>query len=118
VRSCPYGLDSLNYLVPVCVHIIERFLAQSGKPEVPPRRSVAAGHGSACDEAVGLQACQNRVDIAFADLELPGSFECPDHLIAMTSAVPEEVEYNDIEEPFAQLRLPIIQIHSSPLFQG
>jgi hypothetical protein len=62
-----------------------------------------------------LEARQNRVDIAFADFELLGSLEGLDHLIAVTSTVPEKVEHNNVQEPFAQLRLPIVQIHSSPL---
>jgi hypothetical protein len=36
----------------------------------------------------------------------------------VTSAVPEEVEYDNVQEPFAQLRLPIVQIHSFTSLSG
>jgi hypothetical protein len=118
VCSTSYPTNTLNYLIPIRVHTAERLLPQFGQPEVPSRRSVGAGRYVTCDQAIRLQAGQNGVYAAFADLESANPLQGPDHLVTVTAAVPQKVQRNKIEQSLAKLSLPIVQFHLSPLFQG
>ena len=87
MSSFPDMLDTFNYQVPMRIHIGKGALAQLGKLEIPSRRAVPRGLGVTCYQTIGLQAGENRIDIAFTNIQSFALFEGLDHLIAVTLAV-------------------------------
>jgi vesicle coat complex subunit len=63
-----------------------------------------------------LQTSQNGVDITFPNYQSLTLPEVPGHLIAVTLAVLQQVEDNNVQQALAKLSLPIVQIQNSPLF--
>jgi len=116
MSSFPDMLDTFNYLVPMRIHIGKGLLAQFGELEIPSRRTVPRGLGVTCYQTIGLQAGENRVDIAFTNIQPCTVLEGLDHLITVTLAVLQQVQNDNVQQSLAELSLPIVQIQDSPLF--
>jgi len=89
--------DTFNYLVPVCIHIGECLLTQFGKLKISSWRAVPRGLGITFYQAIGLQAGENRVDIAFTNFQSLALLEILYHLIAMTLAVLKQVQDDNLQ---------------------
>ncbi len=90
------------------VHIDKNLLAQFGKPKVLSRGAIPGSFGITCYQAIRLQAGEDGVDIAFTNFQLFISLEGLDHLIAVTLAVLQKIQDNNVQQPLTKLSLPIV----------
>jgi hypothetical protein len=104
-------------MVPVSIHVDEGLFARFGKFKVSSRRAVSRSLGITRYEAIRLQTGENRVDIAFTNHQTVRLLEGLCHLIAVTLAVPQQIQDDDVQQALPQLSLPVVQIQNAPLFQ-
>jgi hypothetical protein len=118
MSSFPDMLDTFDYLVPMCIHIDKGPLARLGKRKIPSRRAIPGSFGVTCYQAICLQPGENGIDIAFANFQSLRPLEHLNHLVAVTSVLLQKVQNDNVKQSFAKLSLPIVKIHTSPLFLG
>lgn len=116
--SFPDRLNALDYTVPVPVHIAKPLSARLSKFEILSWRPIAGRFGITADQTIRLQTRKDRVDIALADCQTLDPLENLDHFVAMTPPMLQKIQHNNIEQPLAQLSLPVVEIQFSPTFFG
>jgi len=99
----------------VLIHTAQNLAAGVGKLKVLSRRAIFGRLAFAFNQAVDLQTGLDWIDIALADFEAADALEFLHHFIAVASAVLQEVEDNNFQQPLTQLYSPIIQIQLLPL---